>query len=77
MKGPSFPEPQPEAEEKKRPLHQRLFGHKEQPAIVPMPPDLERKAELQDEPVMFDFSEDDDSAADSLDAQEVDDREER
>ncbi len=37
-KAPEFPEPL--AEEKKRPLHQRLFGHKEQPAIVPMPPEL-------------------------------------
>lgn len=36
---PSAPIPIPEAEEHpKRPLHQRLFGHQEQPAIVPMPP---------------------------------------
>lgn len=77
LKGPSFPEPPVESiEEKKRPLHQRLFGHKEQPAIVPMPPEMERKAELSDEPMMFDLTEDDDSAIDSLDAQEVDDREE-
>ena len=77
LKGPSFPEPPAEnTEEKKRPLHQRLFGHKEQPAIVPMPPEMERKAGLSDEPVMFDLTEDDDSAMDPLDAQEVDDREE-
>ncbi len=79
LKGPSFPEPPAPVEmneEKKRPLHQRLFGHKEQPAIVPIPPDLERKSELRDEP-MFDLAEEDDSIRDSLDAQEEDSREER
>jgi uncharacterized alkaline shock family protein YloU len=82
LKGPSFPEPPvPPAtyennEEKKRPLHQRLFGHKEQPAIVPMPPELERKAEFADEPMMFDMQEDADSAHEALEAQEGEDHEE-
>ena len=77
LKGPSFPEPAAEVnEEKKRPLHQRLFGHKEQPAIVPMPPELNRKAEVKDEPMMFDLTEDDESLRDPLDTQEVDDHEE-
>lgn len=82
LKGPSFPEPVVPAvpvetiEEKKRPLHQRLFGHKEQPAIVPMPPELERKAEFADEPMMFDMQEDADSAHEALEAQEGEDHEE-
>ncbi len=37
-----FPETAPDKDEKKRPLHQRLFGHREQPAIVPVPPQLEQ-----------------------------------
>ncbi len=72
LKGPSFPEPPAPVEnmeEKKRPLHQRLFGHKEQPAIVPIPPELERKAELRDEPVMFDVQEED-SAREAPEGQE-------
>ncbi len=44
LKGPVFPGAA--NEDKKRPLHQRLFGHKEQPAIVPMPPELTKKAEV-------------------------------
>jgi len=86
LKGPSFPEPPAPApapppaehnEEKKRPLHQRLFGHKEQPAIVPIPPDLEVKSEVREEPILFDLAEEDDPNRDSLDAQEEDGREER
>ncbi len=79
LKGPSFPEPPAPAEnneEKKRPLHQRLFGHKEQPAIVPMPPEMERKAEFTDEPMMFDMQEDTDSAHEALTTQEGEDHEE-
>ncbi len=43
---PSITFPEAEIQEKdgkKRPLHQRLFGHKEQPAIIPMPPELDVK----------------------------------
>jgi uncharacterized alkaline shock family protein YloU len=79
LKGPSFPEPPAPAEnneEKKRPLHQRLFGHREQPAIVPMPPEMERKAEFADEPMMFDMQEDADSAHEALTTQEGEDHEE-
>lgn len=36
-----------EAIEEKRPLHQRLFGHKEEEATVPVPPQV--KAETQEE----------------------------
>jgi len=46
LKGPVFPTPPKEGAEKKRPLHQRLFGHKEQPAIVPVPPEMTKKAEV-------------------------------
>lgn len=79
LKGPSFPEPPAPVEnieEKKRPLHQRLFGHKEQPAIVPMPPEMERKAGFADEPMMFDMQEDADSAHEALTTQEGEDHEE-
>ncbi len=54
LKGPVFPSAPSETPEKKRPLHQRLFGHKEQPAIVPVPPEMTKKAELhglKEEPV--------------------------
>ena len=37
-----FPETAPDKDDKKRPLHQRLFGHREQPAIVPVPPELDQ-----------------------------------
>lgn len=82
LKGPSFPASPAEnnrentAEEKKRPLHQRLFGHREQPAIVPVPPEMERKAELYNEPEMFDLKEDSDSAHEALNTQEGEDHEE-
>lgn len=39
-----FPEAAPDKDDKKRPLHQRLFGHREQPAIVPVPPQMEQPA---------------------------------
>jgi len=76
LKGPSFPAPAVDSEEKKRPLHQRLFGHKEQPAIVPVPPDLGRRAEPQDEPRPLDLQEDADAAQEALEGQEVEDNEE-
>ena len=80
LKGPSFPaapiENNDANEEKKRPLHQRLFGHREQPAIVPMPPEMERKTELRDDAQMLDLQEDADSAHEARKAQEGEDHEE-
>ncbi len=55
LKGPVFANPSKEGAEKKRPLHQRLFGHKEQPAIVPVPPEMTKKAEihgLKEDPIV-------------------------
>ena len=52
--GPAVP-PMPEIipEEDERPLHQRLFGAEEQPAIVPAPPEMlvEAEKELEAAPV--------------------------
>ena len=52
--GPAVP-PMPEIipEEDERPLHQRLFGAEEQPAIVPAPPEMlvEAEAEMEAAPV--------------------------
>ena len=44
---PAIEEAAEETEEKKRPLHQRLFGRKDQPEIVPMPPKAEETAPVE------------------------------
>ena len=44
------PEPEPQEEHQtKRPLHQRLFGHQDQPAIVPIPPSPQDEPSPQDD----------------------------
>lgn len=48
------PVEEPVVDEPKRPLHQRLFGHQDQPAIVPMPPvaaDVAEDADSQESAV--------------------------
>ena len=44
---PTVEEKTEEPEETKRPLHQRLFGRKDEPEIVPMPPKTEEPAPVE------------------------------